>query len=76
MTSRDATFSGLRLAVELRPIPTAIPTTKMAANPKIAIGAKLKEKGEGLEPEGCSLGIVLDLDLRFIFAYVNLSENW
>jgi hypothetical protein len=32
MTSREATFSGLKLAVELKPIPTPIPRIKVPPN--------------------------------------------
>src|ERR687886_988075 len=74
MTSREATFSGLRDAVELKAMPTPTPSMKMAAKIAMAKGLSIEEK----EVEDLSLGgaeyVSLGMDglaLRFIGAYIN-----
>jgi hypothetical protein len=47
MTSREATFSGLRDAVELKAMPTPTPSMKMAA--KIARAKGLKIENPAIE---------------------------
>ena len=67
MTSRDATFSGLSVAVELKAIPTPTPIAKTL--PKIArvVGLRREDVGGEVSRTG-------DLDLRFIVALLTLRE--
>lgn len=64
MNSLEATFSGLRLAVELKTVPTKTPITKTAD--KIAIVVALS-KGFS-EPGGLDLG-----DLGLVRVMITLS---